>query len=309
MGGGKSNFKLEKNGGVRQDRDLLEIFQSNGGTLLSNFGDLDNWSMDDKTLGVFNEGHMEWEMYRARNQGPSGEPSLSQMTKKAIQKLSASSAENGFVLIVEGGRIDHGHHMNQAKKAVTETIELENAVKVALDMTDDDDTLIIVTADHSHAVTFNGYADRGNPILGTYMDLNKKRYISLNWTHPTPTPYTTISYANGPGFSFHYNSTTGSYNDLTSVDTNADEFQQMSTFYLDYETHGGEDVPLYATGPQAHLLSGVHEQSYVNHVMSYAACLHPSREIVCPPATASGAVPVIVSLSSLVVAVILVYSI
>jgi len=129
----------------------------------------------------------------------------------------------------------------------------------------------------------NGYADRGNPILGTWMDSSGGRdyYVSLNRTHPTPTPYTTISYANGPGFSFHYDNKTGFWRDLSNVDTQADDFQQLGSFHFDYETHGGEDVPLYAVGPQAHLLTGVHEQSYIAHVVSYAACLQESS-VGCP---------------------------
>ena len=42
---------------------------------------------------------------------------------------------------------------------------------------------------------------------------------------------------------------------------------------LDYETHGGEDVGVYAHGPMAHLFHGVHEQTYIAHAMMYAACI------------------------------------
>ena len=57
--------------------------------------------------------------------------------------------------------------------------------------------------------------------MGTWMDSSGGRdyYVSLNRTHPTPTPYTTISYANGPGFSFHYDNKTGFWRDLSNVDT------------------------------------------------------------------------------------------
>ena len=242
------NFRTVNKGGVRADTDLVEDFISDGGTFLSNLEDLDNWNMEDKSLGLFSDSHMEWEMYRVRNQSPQGEPSLTAMTRKAIAKLSSS--DTGYVLMVEGGRIDHAHHLNQAKKAVEETLELERAVMVALEMTRREDTLVIVTADHSHAVTFNGYAKRGNPILGTWVDEDKKLFARFNATDLDPRPYTTISYGNGPGFAEHWDYKTGFFKDLSYVDTQADEFRQVSTFYLDYETHGGEDVPLYAIGPQ-----------------------------------------------------------
>ena len=66
----------------------------------------------------------------------------------------------------EGGMIDKAHHKNWAKKAFEETLELEKAVKVALELTNEDETLMIVTADHSHSITMNGYPKRGNDILG-----------------------------------------------------------------------------------------------------------------------------------------------
>jgi alkaline phosphatase len=54
--------------------------------------------------------------------------------------------------MVEGGRIDHGHHAGNAQRALTETIEFANAVTVALQKTKPTDTLIVVTADHSHTL-------------------------------------------------------------------------------------------------------------------------------------------------------------
>ena len=65
-----------------------------------------------------------------------------------------------------GGRIDHAHHETKAAKALEETLAFEDAVIKALELTDDKETLIIVTADHSHVFTIGGYTDRGNDILG-----------------------------------------------------------------------------------------------------------------------------------------------
>lgn len=39
------------------------------------------------------------------------------------------------------------------------------------------------------------------------------------------------------------------------------------------ETHGGEDVAVYASGPMSYLLTGTYEQSYIPHAMMYAACI------------------------------------
>ena len=65
-----------------------------------------------------------------------------------------------------GGRIDHGHHASRADRALTETLELSNAVETAVNMTSEEDTLIIVTGDHSHAFVLGGYNPRGARMLG-----------------------------------------------------------------------------------------------------------------------------------------------
>ena len=101
---------------------FLQEFQEAGGRVLHTLDDLQRWDYSDKTLGLFNSDHMEWEMFRTR--GEVKEPSLTEMTRQAISKLGRS--EEGFVLMVEGGRIDHAHHKNQAKKA---RLELEEYIK------------------------------------------------------------------------------------------------------------------------------------------------------------------------------------
>lgn len=117
----------------------------------------------DYLLGLFSPGHMPYAL--ERDHGPNGTPSLRNMTSQAIKFLSKN--EMGYVLMVEGGRIDHAHHANYAQLALHETAELDDAIAYAARVTDPADTLIIVTADHSHSFVMNGYPDRGNDILGT----------------------------------------------------------------------------------------------------------------------------------------------
>lgn len=71
-----------------------------------------------------------------------------------------------------GARIDHAHHNNEAKFALGETLSFESAVNEAVRMTSEEDTLIIVTADHSHPFNIAGYSYRGNDILGTSRHLS-----------------------------------------------------------------------------------------------------------------------------------------
>jgi len=107
------------------------------------------------------------------------------MTRKAIEVLRKQ--RNGFFLFVEGGLIDSAHHQVLAKVALDETAELSKAVQQAVDMTSVDDTLIVVTADHSHTMTMSGYPVRGNGIAGL-----------SGQTGSDGLPYATLGYANGP---------------------------------------------------------------------------------------------------------------
>lgn len=147
---------------------------------------------------------------------------------------------------MESGKIDIAHHSNYAKLALREVDELDEAVKVALREVKIDETLIIVTADHSHSFTMNGYPTRGNDILG----------FANNSISPEQKPYETLSYANGPGF-YHHRSNKTNVNDTwiaVEEDTGRNEpfYQSFAGKYLPDETHGGEDVGVYAIGEKCY---------------------------------------------------------
>ncbi|GAB3386444.1 alkaline phosphatase [Lysobacter fragariae] len=205
-------------------------------------------------LGLFERSHMEYEYDRPTDAGK--EPSLAEMTSKAIDVLNASG-KKGFFLMVEAGRIDHGHHAGNAFRALTDAVELSEAVRAAVRKTSGDDTLMIVTADHSHVFTVAGYPDRGNDILGKVVT-NGQVARDANGK-----PYTTLGYANGPGYR-----APGPRPDLTTVETNAPAFLQEAAVPLDSETHAAEDVAIYARGPGAHAFQGVVEQNTIFHVMA-----------------------------------------
>jgi len=230
--------------------------------------DLASWDRTGKVLGLFSNSHMDYEVERRSDQ-----PSLAEMTRVALERLE--KGPNGFLLMVEGGRIDHAHHENRAKMAMEETLALEKAVEVALSLTKREETLTIVTADHSHAVTINGYPKRGNSILGTVEPRPDAAEKNIGMMDPNGNqlPYPTISYANGPGFNDHFDNVTGFWKNISEMNTQANSYRQMATFPLSDETHGGEDVSVYAIGPQAHLVTGVHEQNFLAHLAAYAGCL------------------------------------
>ena len=117
------------------------------------------------------------------------------------------------------------------------------------------DTLILVTADHSHTMTISGYPRRGNPILGL-VETQPGRLAK----DATGLPYTTLSYANGGGYRKRRP-------DLTKVDTAALDYQQLSTVPMYSETHAGEDVAAFAVGVNADKVRGVMEQNALFDVM------------------------------------------
>ncbi|KAJ3664703.1 hypothetical protein Zmor_000251 [Zophobas morio] len=129
-----------------------------------NKGQLDkiNPNQVDYLLGLFAYSHMDFEA--DRDPGPTGDPSLADMTRSALSILLKNP--KGFFLFVEGGRIDHAHHYNNAYRALDETLAMETALLAALALINPTETLIVVTSDHSHVLTMGGQATpRGHPIL------------------------------------------------------------------------------------------------------------------------------------------------
>ena len=278
----------EIEGDRTDDRNLVDEWQTlypEGGYVFdaAGFNALDNSTLP--VLGLFNESHMQYEA--DRDNDIAGEPSLTEMTQKAVELLRQD--DDGFFLTVESGRIDHAHHAGNAYNALNDAIELSRAVKAAQDATDPADTLILVTADHGHVFTIAGYPKRGNPILGKVVAIGKTEPSLAN----DGMPYTTLGYSNGLGFrnlgvqtdadaTYDMQSAAGRQ-DLNSVDTQTPGFHQEALIPLGSETHAGEDVALHATGPGAFRVNGVIEQNVIFHVIDKALGLS-SQTLVLPSA-------------------------
>jgi len=223
---------------------------------------------------------MKYEIDRGGDDG--GEPSLARMTAFALERLR--NQRRGFFLHVEGGRIDHAHHQVNPKRALEETLEFARAVRVAREMSDPDETLIIVTADHSHTLTIGGYPTRGNPILGKVIENDASGAPkAMPELAEDGLPMTTLGYRDGRGFyelpgrgtanAIEAMPPNAGRADLSDVDTTDEGFHSEVLVPLEDESHGGEDVAIYATGPGAALIGGVMEQHEIFHVMDRAARL------------------------------------
>lgn len=282
FGGGRTNFfpdsmadpEYPEREGARGDgRNLLDEWEGLGrrNSVIWNaeqFSSLDPGRRG-AVLGLFEPSHLQYEADRGGD--PAGEPSLAEMTGFAIDKLAARG--EGYFLMVEGGRVDHAHHAGNAARALVDTIAFDDAVATALEKTAAEDTLIIVTSDHGHTMVFQGYPSRGNPILGLARGVDSTgapRDLAL--PAGDGKPFTTLAYGNGPGSPFAQPSEDGRVTRPAPTDEEvADlDYKQQAAIPAPSETHGGQDVAVYARGPQAHLIGGVVEQNYLYYVMREA---------------------------------------
>ena len=245
MGGGSQEFTYAQIETLKKDY----IYVDNTSEMMA--------AANGKLRGLFSPSHMSYEADRSATQ----EPSLAEMTSIAIDRLS--NDEDGYVLMIEAGRVDHAHHDINAYRALTDMQALNEAVKIAKAKAGED-TLIMVTADHSHVFTMAGYPIRGNPILGLTKGFNPETQQVEIVKDKDGKPYTTLGYYNGP------NTRKADSPALTDNMVQAKDFQQQTAVNLSSETHAGEDVALFATGPGAQNVRGVMEQDKIYNVMAKA---------------------------------------
>ena len=262
LGGGLRAFTPEGAGGKREDgRDLLAAWAEDGAVVTDAeaLAALDP-AGEAPVLGLFADSHMAYEADRTDD-----EPSLADMTRFAIEALSAD--EDGYVLLVEGGRVDHAHHAGNAARALGDVLAFDEAVAAALDAVDLDETLVMVTADHGHTLAFQGYPRRGNPVLGIV------RSVGAEGDEPELAadgkPYTTLSYANGPGAQ-HVMRAGRPRPDVADDEAQDVDYRQQSAIPAFSETHGGQDVALFADGPGAAVVGGTMEQNVLYFVVENA---------------------------------------
>jgi len=253
LGGGSSYFTPKEDGGTRNDkRNLVKELQAAKYSFASNKSEFDKLPVDGTRIaGLFTKSHMSYDLDR----DPAKEPSLSEMTGKAIDALATK--KSGFFLMVEGGRIDHALHATNARRALQDTVAFDDAIKAALDKMEALDpglanTLIVVTADHDHSLQMNGYAKRtgktepGKPgVLGLV-----KSYVNgASTTDVDGNPYTILGFGNGP----NRLPTRGPIDDAT---LESPDYLQEAVVPLASETHGGGDVFLGAKGVGADAFKG-----------------------------------------------------
>lgn len=187
------------------------------------------------------------------------QPSLTEMTVAAIELLSKNS--KGFYLFVEGALIDSAHHENKLGQSLEETKELDRAIKKTLQMINLNETLVVVSSDHSHTIGISGYPKRGSNILGLAEPTRDSKNI----------PFASMNYMFGPN---QYKDEIGGRIDLQDHFASADvNFIYPSMTPATDSHHAGDDVAIFAAGPYAHLFTGVLNQNVIPEMMAFAACI------------------------------------
>ena len=275
LGGGARAFapegtELEVGTGNRVDEvNLVDRATEFGAQYVYDAETLAAADLTQPVLGLFTGSDMSYEHDR-----PDSEPSLADMTGAAIESLQNN--EEGFYLMVEPGRVDHASHGGNAHRTFTDGVAFAEALALADEMTDDEDTLIIVTGDHEHAIVFNGYCGRGTPITGLCYDIadGQVEHSEDLVLADDGLPYTVVGFGNGAGsvlIEQEDGTYSGSRPELTQEEAQDPDYLQQALIPASSESHSGVDVGLWAKGPWAHLFGGTMDQEMIFHVMNQAA--------------------------------------
>uniref|UniRef100_A0A1I8A539 alkaline phosphatase n=1 Tax=Steinernema glaseri TaxID=37863 RepID=A0A1I8A539_9BILA len=275
MGGGRSKLLPKEEGGSRGDhRNIMKEWQNLSGNRASITTRDELLNIDDKTehlLGVFSDSHLMYAVNKSEEDTKT-QPTLEEMTTAAIKVLSKNP--KGYILMVEGGQIDLAEHDNKMRYALEELLEFDKAIGAAADIVNaGDDTLMLVTADHSHTLTMPGYLNRSESIFGSSI---------YDYGNIDNLPIASLMFANGPG-GFQQSNATHVYRrtNLTEVNTEDIEYVSPAAVPLKSSTHSGEDVGLWAHGPYSRLFTGTIENTQVAFTVKYVLCLEQREANLC----------------------------
>jgi alkaline phosphatase len=186
LGGGSANFLPESKGGQRSDgRDFVLEMRRNGFEIVRTNAELEaipQWRRP-KLLGLFSAGEMA---YANEIAAGSEQPALADMTRRAIQLLQWNAS--GYLLVVDTGLMRSAARENRGERTLTETAELDRAVRVARDYAGSNATILVVGNFGIGGLSLNGYPfrrDNGVALLG----VNSSGEPALTWaTGPNGTP-------------------------------------------------------------------------------------------------------------------------
>lgn len=287
LGGGRRHLLPKEYGGKRRDRDnLLEVLKERGYAVAGDAQELSRVKSG-KVYGLFADNHLEAEIDRQAT--APGQPTLEDMTRKAIELLSQDP--DGFFLMVEGSQVDWASHANDPAHLLSDLLMFDRAVKAALDFArKDGNTLVLAFSDHNcGGLTIGNYATSGSYSRMKLEDLvgplkNMKLSAQGVWGKmgPEVTPETLRRVVQ-------------EYWGLELTDGEAAQIIDLARKYrghphnalgeilcrnhtcLGWTTHGhtGGDVPLFAYGP--HRPAGLVDGPDIGHICARALGLSLDR--------------------------------
>jgi len=278
LGGGLSRFDAaDENALLRQGYDVLG---SPADQTVATRADLRNTSSR-KVFGLFNKGNLTIEKYKRQNRTSvqANEPSLSEMTRKAITLLNRPGRNRtGFYLQIEGALIDKRSHANDAAQTLEEMKAFDDAVAAARDFAQrDGNTLVIVTADHECA-GFN-IIEKGTftNAEATAPPVNVDSGNTANNSTPSRAASGTKDSARSSG-PVNGSGSTDAKNFGPATFRTADDPESVTdgtadaSLWLSYLSgnHTGQDVPLFAYGPRSKTLGAEIENTDLFDVVTAA---------------------------------------
>jgi alkaline phosphatase len=301
LGGGSEHFLPKSVPGSKRtdDRNLIQEFQDQGYTFVSNKTELNRVKNTHKLLGFFHLDNMNVYLDREVTKNPAvlgsftDQPTLIDMTKQAISVLSKNP--KGFFLMVEGASIDKQLHTLDWERATYDTIEMDKAIGAAKEFArKNGDTLIIVVADHAHSASITGtyheldgktgrqgvrtYAEAGFP---TFEDQNQDGFPD----NPAPEVTLAIQYANHPEYNEDYKfnpepiapaiAADGKPVANPKKDPQGDLYNGNLPNNETQEVHTADDIPLTADGPGADYFHGIMDNTEVFFGIMRALGLNP----------------------------------
>jgi len=264
FGGGMARFDASDETELKEQG--YAILGSVSSQIPATRADLD-WASGEKVFGLFNKGNLTLEKSKKDNpEAPQAkEPSLSEMTKKAIELLDQqATGGKGFYLQVEGALIDKRSHDNDAAQTLDEVKAFDDAVAAALDFAEKDgDTLVIVTADHEtggfniiEKGSFTNAEAAGPPVnIDSGNSANSSTPARRDGNVKDPDRSSGISNGEGSADPDNFGPATfRTPDDPAEVEDGSKD----ASLWLSYASgnHSGADVPVYAYGPGSEQLQG-----------------------------------------------------
>jgi alkaline phosphatase len=256
LGGGTSYFS-------RNDRNLIDEFVQNDFGYVTNSIELLK-NKNEKLLGLFAPEELPKHIERYSTTIPS----LSQMTKAALQRLQQNP--NGFFLLVEGSQIVLGGHDNDIVGAMSEVKDFEAAFKEAIGFAiDREDTIVIGTADHSTGGMSIDRNDNYKWNPGVIKSIKSTPQVIAAQLHETKDMTSLMDHIHFPL------QTADLKNIKLTLEMEVEDTRRTLINIINHYSstgwttkgHTGEDVPIYAYGLHRHLFSGRIENSDIARIL------------------------------------------